>query len=195
MPEDYTEMRMSLNLIFTESLGMLEPMAPKSHDEQLPEAGLPHNRSWYLHARTVLDRAGRNRSRVRDRLIVMLASHNCALTAQQLEEDWVDRYQDERPVARATVYRTLELLQEHQLVNRVDVGDGVARYEVANPGGHEHHHHLICEACGGLYPFDDPELERLIGELGDRHGFEIKEHEVTLRGVCPDCDLELGATG
>lgn len=143
--------------------------------------------TWQAHAGDVLERAGRHRSAVRDKLIALLAAQPCALSAQELEDQLRDRHPDERPVARATVYRTLELLQEHHLINRIDVGDGVARYEIADPGGDEHHHHLVCEKCGELYPFDDAELERAILELSKRHGFRITDHEVTLRGVCPEC--------
>lgn len=144
--------------------------------------------SWLTHAEDVLQRSGRHRSVARDKLIRVLAEQRCALTAHDLEQWLRERYCEERPIGRATVYRTLELLQEHQLVNRLEVGDGVARYEIVDPGGSEHHHHLVCDRCGELYPFDDPELERSIVELAERHGFHVTDHEVTLRGVCPGCD-------
>ena len=93
----------------------------------------------------------------------------------------------ERPVGRASVYRALELLHDHDLVSRLDLGDGVARYEPVDPGGEHHHHHLVCDQCGQLVPFDDLALERSINQLSRRLGFDTKEHEVTLRGNCPAC--------
>lgn len=166
-------------------MAMLARMAEHAHHQ-------PHSHEtdgeWLAHAQAVLERAGRNRSAVRDKLIVLLAEQGCALSAHELEESLRSRYPDERPVGRATIYRTLELLAEHQLISRLEVGDGIARYERVIPGGEEHHHHLVCEHCGELYPFDDPELERSIVELSARHGFQVKEHEVTLRGICPGCD-------
>jgi Fe2+ or Zn2+ uptake regulation protein len=45
----------------------------------------------------------------------------------------------------------------------------------------------VCEQCGQLVPFDDPALERSINQLSRRLGFVTKDHEVTLRGNCPDC--------
>ena len=65
----------------------------------------------------------------------------------------------------------LELLAEHGLLERVEVGDGQARYEPA-PGGEHHHHHLVCEGCGGLVAFDDPDLERAIERLSRRLGVD-----------------------
>jgi len=171
-----TEMTRSVQTVDSEH-------GPDGHDHSAP--GWHH--AWQAHAERVLEQAGRHRSAVRDKLIRMLAAQPCALSAQELEDQLRSRYPDERPVARATVYRTLELLQEHQLINRLEVGDGVARYETVDPGGDEHHHHLVCERCGELYPFDDPELERAIVELSARHGFRITDHEVTLRGICPGC--------
>lgn len=150
---------------------------------------LPPTQVWLAHAAEVLGRAGRHRSAAREKLIRALAEQSCALSAQELEAQMRDRHPNERPVARATVYRTLELLHEHRLVNRLDLGDGIARHEIVDPGDAErHHHHFVCARCGELYPFDDPALERSIGELSARHGFSVTDHEVTLRGVCPDCD-------
>ena len=75
----------------------------------------------------------------------------------------------------------------HDLVSRVDVGDGIARYEPADPAGEQHHPHLLCDQCGKLVPFHDPALERSIDQLSSRLGFRTTDHEVTLRGDCPDC--------
>ena len=141
---------------------------------------------WAEHAREVLQRAGHHRGAARDRLIELLSHQDCALSALEIETALRDQQQDERPVGRASIYRVLDLLHEHALVNRIDLGDGTARYEPADPAG-EHHHHLLCERCGKLVPFRDPALERTIDQLSDRLGFRTTDHAVTLRGDCPDC--------
>jgi Fur family ferric uptake transcriptional regulator len=93
-----------------------------------------------------------------------------------------------RPVGIASVYRGVEILQDLRLIARVDVGDGVARYERAPlEQSDHHHHHFVCDQCGLLVPFDDDALERAINALESRLGFEAKEHEVVLRGVCVGC--------
>jgi Fur family ferric uptake transcriptional regulator len=80
----------------------------------------------------------------------------------------------------------LELLAEHGLVERVEVGDGQARFERSHPSG-EHHHHLVCDRCGTLVAFDDPGLERAIDRLSDRLGVRIVSHDVLLHGACQRC--------
>ncbi|MCL2420076.1 MAG: transcriptional repressor [Conexibacteraceae bacterium] len=144
---------------------------------------------WAVHARQVLRRAGHHRGAARERLIDLLARQDCALSALEIEDGLRDAGAEagDRPVGRASVYRALELLHDHDLITRLDVGDGVARYEPADPEGEHHHHHLVCERCGQLVPFDDPALERSINQLSRRLGFVTKDHEVTLRGNCPEC--------
>jgi Fur family ferric uptake transcriptional regulator len=141
---------------------------------------------WAAYARAVLQHAGHHRGAARDRLIELLSRQDCALTALEIEDALRRGRRGQRPVGRASVYRVLELLHDHALVNRLDLGDGIARYEVAHPAG-EHHHHLLCDKCGQLVPFHDPGLERSIDRLSDRLGFRTTDHEVTLRGNCPDC--------
>jgi Fur family ferric uptake transcriptional regulator len=80
----------------------------------------------------------------------------------------------------------LDLLVEHGLAERLDVGDGQARFERSHPDG-EHHHHLVCDRCGRLVAFDDPGLEQAIDRLSDRLGVRIDSHDVLLRGACQRC--------
>jgi Fur family transcriptional regulator, ferric uptake regulator len=141
---------------------------------------------WADHAREVLHQAGHQKGSARDTLIELLSRQDCALTALEIEDALRRTAPGQRPVARASVYRVLELLQDHDLVNRLDLGDGIARYELVDPAG-DHHHHMVCDRCGQLVPFHDPALERSISRLSDRLGFRTKDHEVTLHGACPDC--------
>ena len=142
---------------------------------------------WADHARAVLRRAGHHRGAARDRLIELLSRQHCALSALEIEDALRERRRGERAVGRASIYRVLELLHAHDIVSRVDVGDGIVRYEPADPAGEDHHHHLLCDQCGKLVPFHDPALERSIDQLSSRLGFRTTDHEVTLRGDCPDC--------
>jgi Fur family transcriptional regulator, ferric uptake regulator len=68
----------------------------------------------------------------------------------------------------------------------VETGQAMVRYErVGEPG--EHHHHLVCDACGVVMPFSDAELERAITSLSHRVPLEVSEHEIVLRGACSEC--------
>ena len=138
---------------------------------------------WSEHVHSVLVDAGLKRGGARERVIALLAGEQCALTAVEIEDTL---RATGRPTGRASVYRVLELLLEHGLVERVEVGDGQARFERAHPGG-AHHHHLVCEQCGQLVAFDDPGLEHAIDRLSERLGVKVQSHDVLLRGECRRC--------
>jgi len=138
---------------------------------------------WNDHVHAVLSRAGLKRGGARERVIELLATKPCALSAVEIEDEL---RASGRPTGRASVYRVLDLLVEHGLVERLEVGDGQARFERSQPDG-EHHHHLVCDRCGRLVAFDDPGLERAIGRLSERLGVRIDSHDVLLRGACQRC--------
>ena len=91
-----------------------------------------------------------------------------------------------RRVGIASVYRVLEQLSERGLVQRIDLGAGIARYEPALESG-EHHHHLVCDDCGKVEAFADPELEAVIHKVERKTGYSVAAHDVVLRGACRDC--------
>jgi Fur family ferric uptake transcriptional regulator len=140
--------------------------------------------TWTEHVDEVLGRAGLKHGGARQRIIDLLAFESCALSAVEIEDALREQG---KPTGRASIYRALELLIDHGLVERVTVGQGLARFERTHPSG-EHHHHLVCEHCGVLVAFDDPELEQAIDSLPDRLGVRVEHHEVVLRGACPDCE-------
>ena len=84
------------------------------------------------------------------------------------------------------MYRALEVLSDLKLVQRLEMGQGVARYEPLDPSG-DHHHHLVCDRCGSVVPFDDPDLESTIERLSTRVEFDVDEHDVVLHGACAAC--------
>jgi Fur family ferric uptake transcriptional regulator len=141
--------------------------------------------SWEDQVHATLSRAGLRRGGARECVIGLLASEPCALSAVEIED--ILRSQGHR-TGLASIYRALDLLSEHGLVERVAVGPGLARFERSLPGGEHHHHHLVCEECGRLVAFDDPALERAISGVSRRLGVRVAHHEVLLRGACGDCE-------
>jgi Fur family ferric uptake transcriptional regulator len=138
---------------------------------------------WAEHALDTLHAAGHRRGGARTAVVEALAGHDCAVTALDLDDELRRR----RPaVARASVYRALEQLEQLGLVQRVEVCRGTAGYERIDPTGH-HHHHAICRECGRMVPFEDATLERAIGEVSGRMSFDVTEHDVVLRGLCDRC--------
>jgi len=138
---------------------------------------------WAEHATTQLAAAGHRRGGAREAVIELLDAQTCALTALEIEA----ALRAGRRVGRASVYRVLDELESLGLVSRVDVGDGVARYEPQRPQGAEHHHHLVCDGCGRLTPFQDDALEQAIRRLAERVAFDVSDHDVTLHGSCERC--------
>ena len=138
---------------------------------------------WTEHALTTLEREGHRTGAARRTVVELLGRQHCALSAQDIEEQL--RGEDRR-VARASVYRALEQLADLRLVTRLEVGQGIARYEPLLPDG-DHHHHMVCDACGTVVPFEDPELEKTIERLSRRVSFDVAEHDVVLHGACKDC--------
>ena len=139
--------------------------------------------SWREHAVDELERAGYRRGEARSAVVDVLSRQPCALTAQEIADSLRRR---RRAVGLASVYRALEVLSDLKLVQRLEMGQGVARYEPLDPSG-DHHHHLVCQRCGRVVPFDDPQLESSIAALCDRLEFEVDEHDVVLRGACLAC--------
>lgn len=86
-------------------------------------------------------------------------------------------------VGLVTMYRTLDLLCETGLVRRLDLGAG-PRYELAE----DHHHHMICESCGGVSEFEEcPVDTRSLTNMG----FEVNAHSLEVYGRCAGC-VEVG---
>src|SRR5437588_12014500 len=113
---------------------------------------------WVTSAEQALTDAGYRRGGARRAVLDLLDEQTCALSALEIEDILRTR---ERRVSRASIYRILEELERLGSVQRVDIGEGLVRYEAAR-GGKDHHHHLVCDHCGALRPFSDPELERTL---------------------------------
>ena len=138
---------------------------------------------WAEQALERLADAGYRRGGARRELLGLLSEQSCALSAVEIEAALADR---KRRVSRASVYRILEELEQIGMVQRLDVGHGMVRYEPIRHG-HGHHHHLVCDHCGRLQPFSDEGLERAIKRLSDRVPLQVAEHEVVLHGACTAC--------
>lgn len=106
-------------------------------------------------------------------------------------EDVYELVSQECPeIGLATVYRTLQLLWDMQLVDRINLDDGCVRYEIGHLLTDEtkhNHHHLICRKCGRVIPFDADLLDELEDHIEEAAGFHVQDHEVKFYGLCSDC--------
>lgn len=88
-------------------------------------------------------------------------------------------------VSRATVYRTLTVLEDKGFVEGLETGDGGRRFE--HVLGHEHHDHMVCLTCERIIEFRDDELEHRQELAAKRVGFRIQRHSLRLYGTCKQC--------
>lgn len=89
-------------------------------------------------------------------------------------------------IGLATVYRTLELLADLNVLTKINFGDGRTRYELGQKEAH-HHHHMICLGCGRVQEFDADLLESLENLLTQKTGFLITDHQLKFYGYCREC--------
>lgn len=139
--------------------------------------------NWAEQATQALSAAGYRRGGARRAILELLDEQPCALSAAEIQHELASR---NREVSRASVYRVMEELEEISLVQRVEVGRGVVRYEPARHGP-GHHHHLVCDHCGRIEPFTDVGLERAIRRVSERLPLRVSEHEIVLHGACGAC--------
>lgn len=90
-------------------------------------------------------------------------------------------------IGLATVYRTLQLFEEIDIINKQNFDDGCNRYELADPEQDHYHHHLICLSCGEVSEMEEDLLEGLEQEVKRTKGFEITNHKLKFFGYCKKC--------
>ncbi len=139
---------------------------------------------WTEVAESTLREHGHKASAPRSLVLESIGRQSCVVSAQDIAAELRHR---KHKVGIATVYRTLEILEELRLVQRLDLGGESARFEPAMPDGAHHHHHFVCRECGNAIPFEDEKLERAIEALGQRLAATVDEHDVVLKGRCPEC--------
>lgn len=103
-------------------------------------------------------------------------------------EELYDLVKKECPeIGLATVYRTVQLLEDLGVVSKLDLNDGCYRYELVHEDENHHHHHLICSDCGKVIEVQGDLLEVLEHEIESKYNFKIKNHSVKFYGICNEC--------
>ena len=104
---------------------------------------------------------------------------------QESEEIFISLRKRDVSVSRATVYRTMDILYQHDLVQRMDIGDGKWRYE------HwldcNQHDHLICIRCGTIVEFINTQIEEIQNDVAEKFDYELVRHVHQLFGLCKQC--------
>ena len=89
-------------------------------------------------------------------------------------------------IGLATIYRTMEVINNAGLARKVDFGDGVKCYE--HKYKHQHHDHLVCLKCGRIIEVISPEIEKLQKKLAKKHKFSAVRHRMEIFGICRTCE-------
>jgi Fur family ferric uptake transcriptional regulator len=128
-----------------------------------------------------LDRAGYRMTEPRRALAALIAEQDGHFSAADLVATTRAR---RLGIGRATVFRTLETLDDLGLVERIDLPTGDHAYVACEP---VHHHHVVCSVCGRASDIGDAGLRRVVDEVARRTGFRVDEHRLELFGICPAC--------
>jgi Fur family ferric uptake transcriptional regulator len=128
-----------------------------------------------------LTREGHRLTTPRQAIIRLVAPRSDHFSAQEV---WDEVRGQHRGIGRATVFRTLDLLAELGVLNRIHTGDSCHRYTVCDT---RHHHHLMCVACGQVMPLEASGIEQQIRRMAGEAGFELLTHHLELIGRCASC--------
>lgn len=125
---------------------------------------------------------GKKLTNPRIEILTKICDFEDHFTAEQLE--WSLK-KESKHNSKATIYRTLALLLENNILESQDFGDGSRYYELIGRG--EHHDHLICISCKKIMEFHDPQIEELQEIIAGTHDFQILYHSHRLFGLCRSC--------
>lgn len=129
----------------------------------------------------ILRRAGHRATPQRVAVLSAFRDSDTHVTAEEL----FSRVEGRIPgMTLSTVYRTLELLRDIQIVTETDLGEGVRQYELIDDAPH---HHLICTECGAMLDLDDSAVVGLRAYVTETYGFEPHLNHLAIFGRCPVC--------
>lgn len=104
-------------------------------------------------------------------------------------EDIVGRVRRRKTsISRATVYRTVELLEKYGLIRKARLTEMKSCYELT--AGRHHHEHMICTSCGKIIEFESKGIETIQDTICRQHHFTMTYHFLHIFGLCGDCKKE-----
>ena len=113
-------------------------------------------------------------------LRVLLENESDHLSAEDVFMKVKDKYPE---IGLATVYRTLELLNELKILDKINFGDGVSRYDLRKEGAEHFHHHLVCINCGSVEEIEEDLLGEVEKKVENDFQFKITDHRLTFHGI------------
>jgi Fur family transcriptional regulator, ferric uptake regulator len=123
----------------------------------------------------------------REVILEMLYSSDEHLTPESLHHLIQEKHPDLN-TGIATVYRTLSLLEDSDMVTSLSFGAQGKKYEL---GAKDHHDHIICTKCGTISEFVDDEIESRQKKIAEELGFLMQEHSMQIYGICQKCQTKI----
>lgn len=118
---------------------------------------------------------------------VLLENESDHLSAEDVFMKVKDKYPE---IGLATVYRTLELLSDLKVLDKINFGDGVSRYDLRKEGAKHFHHHLVCMECGSVEEIEEDLLVEVEKTVEKDYDFKITDHRLTFHGICKKCQMK-----
>ncbi|MDD9727340.1 Fur family transcriptional regulator [Roseovarius sp. SK2] len=129
---------------------------------------------------TIIDRCEAKGLRMTDQRRTIAAVLESSDDHPDVEELYSRASGRDPKISIATVYRTVKLFEEAGIIDKLEFGDGRARYEDAE---RDHHDHLIDMHSGEVIEFVDPDIEKLQEKIAAKLGYKLKGHKLELYGV------------
>ena len=131
-------------------------------------------------AKNIIYRCGKNGLRMTEQRRVVAQVLETSNDHPDVEELYFRASKLDPRISIATVYRAVKLFEESGILEKLEFGDGRARYEDAD---RDHHDHLIDMQTGQVIEFIDPDIEALQEKIAVRLGYKLKDHRLELYGV------------
>jgi Fur family ferric uptake transcriptional regulator len=131
-------------------------------------------------AKDIIQRCAQNGLRMTDQRRTVAQVLEDSQDHPDVEELYARALKLDPRISIATVYRSVKLFEESGILEKLEFGDGRARYEDAE---RDHHDHLIDMNSGEVIEFIDPDIEALQEKIAERLGYRLKGHRLELYGV------------
>lgn len=107
------------------------------------------------------------------------------------EEVYIEALKVMPEIGIATIYRTVQVLEELGLITAITFEDGITRYELRKEEEMHNHHHLICTDCNKIIEVNVDLLENLEEKIEKTEKFQIRDHNLKFYGICKDCMVKM----
>jgi len=133
--------------------------------------------------KTVLKDKGMKYTEQRAVILQILLNIDDHLNAEEVHKVVKEKYPNQN-IGIATIYRTLNFLEEVDLISSISFGAEGKKYESIKD---EHHDHIICTQCGNIVEFFDEAIEQRQEDIAKENGFNITDHTMQIFGICQSC--------